>query len=246
MLIHKNCGLPNFYFWSLLNLYSVLLALISPMWHCITLTLLPKFCYFDEKMYLGRWLCSLPSLPLAIWYLLVIILLSLIQLTSNNFHLSHSHIKNWQWKNQVVWICTIKVIILSCYLLNCLYELTHKNLFNHHLLYELPPTNWYHHCLLYELVLHIQICSIIGKKLLEWIRISNVYCASYYLSFILYKLTHTNLFNHQLRASWYISVDIIIAFYTSLYLSIDIIMNYYNITNKICRFVDLLMKHETH
>ena len=40
---------------------------------------------------------------------------------------------------------------------------------------------------------------------------------------------------------WYISIDIIIAFYKSWYLSIDIIMNYYDTTNEICRLVD-----ETH
>ncbi len=62
----KYYELPSFYSRSLLNFHSVLLALISPMWHCVTLTLFPKFCYLDEKMYLGRWLLSLPSLPLAV------------------------------------------------------------------------------------------------------------------------------------------------------------------------------------
>jgi hypothetical protein len=66
LYLYKFCELPNFYFRSLLNPYSVSLALISPMWHCITLTHFPKFRYLDKKMYLGRWLFSLPSLPLAV------------------------------------------------------------------------------------------------------------------------------------------------------------------------------------
>jgi hypothetical protein len=56
-----------------------------------------------------------------------------------------------------------------------------------------------------------------------------------------YKFTHTKLFYHHFCTSWYISIDIIIAFYVSRDISIDINMNYYNITNKICRLID-----ETH
>jgi hypothetical protein len=53
--------------------------------------------------------------------------------------------------------------------------------------------------------------------------------------------SHMNLFNHQLSTSWYISIDIIFAFYRSWLQLIDIIMNYHDITNKISRLVD-----ETH
>ncbi len=84
---------PIFYFRSLLTLHSVSLTLISPMWHCVTLTLFPKFRYLDEKMYLGRWLFSLATFFLR--YLLVIICLGWIELTSNRFHLSHSYMSNW-------------------------------------------------------------------------------------------------------------------------------------------------------
>ncbi len=97
------------------------------------------------------------------WYLLC----------HNSSEVDPTHIKSFPlvpftheqltWKNQLVWICTIKVNSSSFYLLNCLHKLKHTNLFNHHLLCKLPPTNWYHHCLLYKLVLHIQICSIISK-----------------------------------------------------------------------------------
>jgi hypothetical protein len=88
---------PNFYFLSLLNLCSVSLSLINPMWYGITLTLFSKFRYLDEKMfryldekmYLARWLFPLPTFFL--WCLLIIIFLSWIKLTSNHFHLSHSY-----------------------------------------------------------------------------------------------------------------------------------------------------------
>ncbi len=90
-----------FYSRSLLTLRSVSLTLISPMWHGVTLTLFTKvrylhekmFCYLDEKMYLGGWLFPLATFFLR--YLLVIILLGWIELTSNHFHLSHSYMSNW-------------------------------------------------------------------------------------------------------------------------------------------------------
>ncbi len=58
-----------------------------------TLTLFSNFWYLDEKMYLGRWLFPLATFFLR--YLLVIIHLSWIELTSNHFHLSHSYMSNW-------------------------------------------------------------------------------------------------------------------------------------------------------
>ncbi len=87
----SNCQF--FYFRSLLTIRSLSLTLISPMWHGITLTLFPKFQYLDEKMYLGRWLFPLATFFLR--YLLVIIRLGWIELTSNHFHLSHSYMSNW-------------------------------------------------------------------------------------------------------------------------------------------------------
>ncbi len=121
---YKFCELPNFYFWSLLNLRSVSLAMISLMWHGITLTLFPKFCYLDEKMvhyleekmYLGRWLFPRPTFFL--WYLLVIILLCWIKLTLNHFHLSHSYMSN-QFQQTVVYEFVQSKLALSSY------ELTH-------------------------------------------------------------------------------------------------------------------------
>ncbi len=94
-------NLQKFYFRSLLTLCSMSLSLISPMWHGVTLTLFPKFwylhekmfCYLDEKMYLGRWLFPLANFFLR--YLLVIICLVWIELTSNHFHLSHSYMSTW-------------------------------------------------------------------------------------------------------------------------------------------------------
>ncbi len=124
--LYKFCELPNLYFWSLLNLCSVLLALISRMWHGVTLTLFPKFRYLDEKMfhyldeemYLGRWLFSLPTFFLR--YLLVIILLSWMELTSNHFHLSHSYMSNWLPRTRVDELVKSESAL-------CLYKLTHTN-----------------------------------------------------------------------------------------------------------------------
>ncbi len=89
-----------FYFRSLMTLRSVSLPMISLMWHGVTLTLFLKFRYLhekmfpylDEKMYLGRWLFPLKTFFLR--YLLVIICLGWIELTSNRFHLSHSYMSN--------------------------------------------------------------------------------------------------------------------------------------------------------
>ncbi len=86
-----------FYFRSLLTLCLVSLPLISLIRHGVTLTLFPKFRYLhekmfhylDEKMYLGRLLFPLATIFLQ--YLLVIICLGWIELTSNRFHLSHSY-----------------------------------------------------------------------------------------------------------------------------------------------------------
>ncbi len=130
--LYKYCEMPNFYFRSFLNVHSALLALFSPMWHCVTLILVPKFRYLDKKMYLSRWLFSLPSLPLG------------VPPCDNSSEVHPTHIKPFPlvsftheqltWKNQLVWIRTIKVSSSSCYLLICLYKLKHKKLFNHHLL----------------------------------------------------------------------------------------------------------------
>ncbi len=53
-------------------------------------------------------------------YLLVIILLSLIKLTSNHFHLSHSYMSNWLQRTRVHEFVQSKSAL-------CLYELMHTN-----------------------------------------------------------------------------------------------------------------------
>ncbi len=146
--------------------------------------------------------------------LLVIILLKLIQLTSNSFYLSYSHPltidlkENFQIK-LLIQICTINVHSTRCYLSNYLYKLTHTNLFNHWLLYELVPINWYHHCLLYKLVPHIQICPIIGDYT-KWYQSIDIIIAYYELVFI----------------NWYHR-----SFYKLVHIYWDGIMNYYDTTN---------------
>ncbi len=115
-----------FYFQSLLTLCSVSLPLISPMWHGVTLTLFPKFrnlhekmfCYLDEKMYLGRWLFPLATFFLH--YLLVVICLGWIELTSNRFHLSHSYMSNWYPTTRLYEFLQTRSAL-------SLYEVTHTN-----------------------------------------------------------------------------------------------------------------------
>ncbi len=91
----------------------------ASLWH------FSQFHYLDEKMYLGRWLFSFLSLSLA------------VPPCHNSSLFNQNHIKPFPfvsfiheqltWKNKGVWICTIKVSSSSCFVLNCLYELTHTN-----------------------------------------------------------------------------------------------------------------------
>ncbi len=97
--LYKFCELPNFYFGSLW--ISILCCWHSLVW-CDTASLWRfsqssatwmRRCILTDGVFLFHH-CLL-------WYLLVIILLSLIKLTTNHLHLSHSHMNNWLERTRV-------------------------------------------------------------------------------------------------------------------------------------------------
>jgi hypothetical protein len=176
--LYKYRKAPKFCLKSFFNVHAMSLALNSSMWHSVTQTKLPKFCYFEEKVYPGRWHFSFPSLPLVVPPCHNFS--DFNQTHINSFHLSYLHPINWL---QRIFLYQVDHTNLynhchytSCYLSNSLYKLTHTNLINNCLLHKLVPIKWYHHQLLYKLVpINWYHRSFYKLAHIHWYRIMNYY-----------------------------------------------------------------------